>query len=370
MTTFYKTAETYKLGSKTLSQKYYTDNKIFQQEFNKIFSKSWLCCGRSNEILLRGSFITKDIGNDSILILRDNDNKIRAFHNICRHRGTLICKSTQGTFSKTIQCPYHGWTYDLNGHLSGAPNMNEISNFNKSDYPLYPIEVKDWGGFIFINLSNKKSNFNQYFSSIQSKLSEWGIDGLITCEEKSYTVNSNWKLIVQNYSECYHCPIIHPKLSDITHYKGGRNDLTSGPILGGYMEMNQNSITNNGELSGPYIGQLSEDNKNKVYYYSIFPNMLLSLHPDYIMVHTVWPNDIDKCEIKCKWLFSKEVKRSHYNPNNAIEFWDKTNQEDWKICEQSQLGINSNSYKPGPYSAQESLLAAFDKYYLSILDSN
>ena len=194
---------------------------------------------------------------------------------------------------------------------------------------------------------------------------------LKTIDTKIYHANCNWKLIVQNYSECYHCPLIHPSLADLTPYTGGRNNFVSGQFLGGYMEMKSPSITNDGKLCGPLLGNLSDKNLSRVYYYSLFPNMLLSLYPDYIMFHTIWPNGTEKCTINCSWLFSNKLENnSVFHPEQAIDFWDKTNLEDWKICEQSQLGIKSKKYKPGPFSGQESLLASYDEYYLSVLNKN
>ena len=370
MNFFYKTSETYKQGAMTLPQKYYIDSVVLSKEMEYIFTGScWLCCGRYDDISEAGQYRLINIGKENIILLRDNNNNLQAFYNICRHRGTRICTKECGKFSKTIQCPYHGWTYNLQGDLHGAPNMDAVEDFNKANYPLHNVEFIEWEGFIFINLSENPSDFHLEYASLMNRFSEWEMARLKTVETKTYFVNCNWKLIIQNYSECYHCPHIHPSLVNITPYTGGRNDLTSGPFLGGYMEMNTESVTKDGKLCGPIFNNLSEKNISRVYYYALFPNMLLSLHPDFVMIHTVWPEGPEKCRINCRWLFSKEVENnSEYHSENAIDFWDKTNLEDWKICEQSQLGIRSKKYKPGPYSGQESLLAMYDEYYLSILN--
>ena len=333
-----------------------------------IFTGSWLYCGRCNDIYKAGQYLLINIGNESIIILRDDNNKLQAFYNVCRHRGTRICTKKGGKFSRTIQCHYHGWTYDLQGNLYRAPNMDAVRDFNKGNYPLHKVAFAEWEGFSFINLSDNPSDFYLEYAPLMNRFSEWGIADLKTVESKTYFVDCNWKLIIQNYSECYHCPLIHPSLTDITPYTGGRNDLVQGPFLGGYMEMNTESVSKDGNRCGPTLGNLSNKNMSRVYYYTLFPNMLLSLHPDFIMIHTVSPEGPEKCRINCRWLFAKEVeKNSDYHPENAIDFWDKTNLEDWEICEQSQLGIRSKKYEPGPYSGQESLLAAYDKYYFSIL---
>ena len=185
----------------------------------------------------------------------------------------------------------------------------------------------------------------------------------ITYKNISYSVNCNWKLILQNYSECYHCPLIHPELAEKTPYTSGKNDMTSGAILGGYMDLNSETITNSGQLCGPILPNIKKDDQSRVYYYSIFPNMTISLHPDYVMFHQIFPITINKSIIDCYWLF-QDSDKINYDPMTAVNFWNKTNKQDWNICEQSQRGIQSKKYSPGPYSGQESLLAAFDKYYL------
>ena len=354
-----------------MQQKYYVDDSILKEEMTNIFFNGWVCCGRSQDIPNKGDYKLVNIGNESIIILRDDQHQINAFFNVCRHRGTKICIKEEGCFSKSIQCPYHGWTYDLKGKLHAAPNMDAVNDFIKNEYSLHDVKLAEWEGFIFLNLANEPKDFSLEFFPLINCFSEWKIGELLTMERKTYQVNCNWKLIIQNFSECYHCPLIHPSLANITPYLGGRNDMVSGPFLGGYMEMKSGSITKNGELCGPTLGELSTKNLNRVYYYSVFPNMLLSLHPDYVMYYVVWPTGSEKCIIYCSWLFSKNINEHiDHKPENAIDFWNKTNLEDWKICEQSQLGIKSKKYLPGPYSGQESLLAAYDEHYLDVLQGN
>jgi len=184
-------------------------------------------------------------------------------------------------------------------------------------------------------------------------------------------VQANWKLVVQNYSECYHCPLIHPELAKRSPYRSGQNDLFEGPFLGGYMHLNHEfgSLTMSGRLCSLPISGLPESETARVYYYTLFPNMLLSLHPDYVMCHTLWPVSPSETHIICEWLFDPGV--SHvpgFDPDDAVCFWDVTNRQDWQVCELSQLGVSSKMYTPSPYGTAESLLAAFDSYYLSLIE--
>ena len=368
---FHKTAETLIKGARTLPRKFYIEPENLNQEFKKIFHNNWICIGRSSDLSIKGQYITIQIGNESVIILKSEKDKTRAFYNVCRHRGTRICNKNEGKFSKTVQCPYHGWTYDLNGKLIGSPHMEEAKDFNKIDYPLFPIKTKIWQGFLFINLSENTTNFNETFEPINNFLHSWDLNNLIVLDKKRYSVNCNWKLIIQNYCECYHCPMIHPQLAEIHNYMGGRNNLYSGPFLGGYMNFNsgKESITTSGKYCCPTLKGVKGKDLHRVYYYSLFPNMLLSLHPEYVMYHIVWPNGPDKCFVDCSWLFLKESADKYKDSIfEAIDFWDETNKQDWEICEYSQLGINSKKYSPAPYSGQESLLAAFDEYYINQMD--
>ena len=179
-----------------------------------------------------------------------------------------------------------------------------------------------------------------------------------------YEVKANWKLIMLNYNECLHCPILHPALSAISDYLSGENDPPHRGYIGGSMEFRAGARTmsKDGELRREYLPGLTADERSKVYYYAIFPNLLLSLHPDYVMTHTLWPRAADRTDVTCEWHFHpREMVKSDFEANDVVEFWDTTNREDWAISELSHAGIRSRAYKPGPYSSCESLPHAFDQ---------
>lgn len=354
----------------TLPGKYYTSPDVFQQELEQIFYESWICCGREEKIARPGEYFVQEIGTESLIIIRDQQGEVRAFYNVCRHRGTLICTAQSGKFSKAIQCPYHAWTYSLDGRLIGAPHMDEVSDFDKSAYPLKSVVTRVWEGMIYINLSATPRPFEEIFSTLIGKFSNWNLPALRSGGKIEYDVKANWKLIIENYSECYHCPLVHPELSSVSPYRSGDNDLMEGPFLGGSMLLNHDvgSLTMSMEACGVTIHGVAPDDMNRVYYYSIFPNSLLSLHPDYVMLHTLWPQDHDRTLITCEWLFEPESLASPgFNAQDAIGFWDITNRQDWNVCELSQLGIRSRSYTPGPYSNMERVPRAFDRYYLEMM---
>lgn len=360
-------------GASMLEGRYYTSADIFQAELERIFYERWLCVGRVEQIPNPGDYFIQAVGEESLIMVRGQDGQVRAFYNVCRHRGTRICIVADGHFTGSIQCPYHAWTYNLAGRLIGAPHMNEVEGFDKTDYPLYQAAVGVWEGFLWVNLSAQPEPFEQTFAPLMGKFSGWNMAALRSARRIEYEVQANWKLVVENYSECYHCPLIHPALSALSHYRSGRNDLIAGPFLGGYMDLDHEveSLSLNGHTCSLPLSGVSGEDLSRVYYYSLFPNMLLSLHPDYVMFHLLWPESAGRTRIRCEWLFDPQAMHQvGFDPNGAVEFWDMTNRQDWHVCELSQLGLRSRVYTPGPYSAGESLPAAFDQEVLRALGEN
>jgi glycine betaine catabolism A len=357
-------------GASTLPGSYYTAHDVFQQELERIFYERWLCVGRAEQIPNPGDYFIQAVGQESLIIVGGQDGKPQGFYNVCRHRGTRICTTNSGHFPQSIQCPYHAWTYNLEGKLIGAPHMAEVEGFDKTAYPLYSVALDIWEGFLFVNLSRQPEPFEQAFAPLWGKFGQWHISKLRSAHRIEYDVQANWKLLVENYSECYHCPLIHPALAKLSPYRSGQNDLYAGPYLGGFMDINHgaDSLSMNGQACGVPLGEVSGADLNRVYYYSLFPNMLLSLHPDYVLFHTLWPQSAGRTHIICEWLFDPEaMARPDFDPSGAVEFWDMTNRQDWHVCELGQLGLQSRAYTPGPYSAAESLPAAFDHEVLRAL---
>ena len=360
---FRKTAETFAPGTKTLPQRYFVSPGVFALEQEKIFSSHWLLAGHQSQIPEPGDYFLLSVGSESLIITHDQRSTIRGFYNVCRHRGTRLCETATGHLS-AIQCPYHAWTYALDGRLIGAPHMDEVPEFNKADYALNPVMLAIWEGFIFVNLAKAPASLEEWLAPLARKFSHWNMSILRPAKRIEYDVRANWKLMFENYSECYHCPGVHPMLQKISPYNSAENDLFEGPFLGGFMSINKGkSLTMSGNACASFVGDI--ENLQRIFYYSIFPNMLLSLHPEYIMVHQLWPQAPDRTRIVCDWFFHPDAfDRTDFNPADAVAFWDMTNKQDWHVCELSQQGIASRAYQPGPYSSRESIPAAWDREYL------
>jgi Rieske 2Fe-2S family protein len=381
ITALRETAETLQIGAKSLPQRYFVSPDIFAQEQEKIFSTQWVLVGHQSQLAKAGDYFTAEIAGENLVVVRDKRGEIRGFYNVCRHRGSRLIENRDGQLSAVIQCPYHAWTYGLDGRLIGAPHMDDVSGFDKADYPLHRVNLGLWEGFIFVNLAEAGAltsilsqrerrqqdgfvSLEDWFAPLKGKFSHWNMSLLQPAKRIEYDVRANWKLMFENYSECYHCPGVHPQLQKVSPYDSAENDLTEGPFLGGFMKINPGkSLTMSGNACAAFVGKI--ENLQRVFYYSIFPNMLLSVHPEYVMVHQLWPQSPERTLIVCDWLFHPDAfSRKDFNPQDAIEFWDMTNKQDWHVCELSQQGISSRAYGPGPYSARESIPAAWDEYYL------
>jgi Rieske 2Fe-2S family protein len=362
---FRKTTETFTAGANTLSQRYFVSPEIFAEEQEKIFSSQWVLAGHQSQIARAGDYLISEVAGENLIVVRDQRSTIRGFYNVCRHRGTRL-REDQSGHASAIQCPYHAWTYGLDGRLLGAPHMENVPGFDKADYSLRPVHLAVWEGFIFVNLADSPTTLEEWFAPLAGKFSHWNLPKLRSAKRIEYDVKANWKLIFENYSECYHCPGVHPALSKLSPYDSAENDLTEGSFLGGFMRITKgNSLTMSGKSCALSVGDFGEADFHRVFYYSIFPNMLLSLHPDYAMVHQLRPLSPGRTLILCDWFFHPEAfEREDFKPSDAVQFWDMTNKQDWHVCELSQQGIASRAYEPGPYSQRESIPAAWDREYL------
>jgi Rieske 2Fe-2S family protein len=346
-----------------LPARYYTDPQYYRDELEWFFLGMWFCAGRTEEIPNRGDFVVRDAAGESLIVVRDTRGEIAAFYNVCRHRGTRLTDRERGTFASTIQCPYHAWTYGLDGCLMAAPHMDQVAGFRREDYPLDRVCVALWDGYVFLNLEPRPAPLHEQLGALVERFRPWGMGQLRSARRVVYDVAANWKLIIHNYSECLHCPGVHPALQKFSHYLSGENELAEPGYLGGKMTLRPGigTLSIDGCRRRAALPELGADDCRSVYYYAVLPNLLLSLHPDYVMTHVLWPRGPGRTEIVCEWLFHPEtIGTADFDPDDAVAFWDMTNRQDWHVCEQMQLGLGSRAFRPGPYSHREELLAGFD----------
>ncbi len=360
------------LSARTLPGAVYYDEGVFHREIEKLFFRHWLNVGHVSQVPNAGDFFTRDIGTESVLFIRGNDGVIRGFYNVCRHRGTRIVTDEKGEKLRSIVCPYHAWTYSTEGKLVGAPHTDALEDFDKDGFGLYRVKTETWGGFIWANLDPKARPLRKAIGQLLQLTERWDVTGLRLGAKHVYEVDANWKILAENYSECYHCAPIHPGLNRVTPYLGGDNDSwmargsERGNVNGGYQIFagDYSSMTTSGYTKRPLLKGMDEDDRKRIYYWVVFPNMFFSLHPDYLMIHRDWPQTPTHSRVECEWYFDPEtMARPDFDPSDAVDMWDEINRQDWAVCERTQMGVRSRAWAGGRFSDQEPLVYDLDKAY-------
>lgn len=357
-------------GQRGLSRDYVVSESIYQRETERIFCRNWLCVGRASEFLSGTGVRPWTWEGQNLLVVRGDDNQLRVFGNFCRHRGSvLVTPESCERIGHRLQCPYHAWTYDRQGGLRAAPNMEGVVGFDAAEYGLLTIPSEVVGGFLWINFTPAQTAAD-FLSPLADYWPAWGLNDLVVATEIRYEVRANWKLIFQNYNECYHCPVVHPALNRLTPYQGSSNACEQGPILGGPMRLASDcqTMSESGRAVGPLLPGLDVEQKRNVYYFTIFPSLFLSLHPDYVLTHRLQRLEPGRTEVVCQFLWRADtLVGADVDLGPAVRFWDLTNRQDWEVCQWTQTGMQNLAYVPGPYSNLESIVAAFDRHYLAEL---
>jgi glycine betaine catabolism A len=245
--------------------------------------------------------------------------------------------------------------------------MDKVQGFREADWPLRGVHVAAWDGLLFVNLSERPIPFEQHLDGLDERFKNWRMDELRTVERRVYPVHANWKLIIQNYHECLHCPIAHPQLNRITPYLSGDNEPPRPTWLGASMDLLPGWKTLSTIPSPPRatLPHLTEEEARHVHYYALLPNLLINLHPDYVVTFMLNPVAVDRTDIECRWLMhEQEIARPGFDASDAIDFWHQTNEQDWELSDLAQKGIGSRGYRPGPFSNREDLLVALDRWVL------
>jgi Rieske 2Fe-2S family protein len=346
-----------------LPPRVFHDPDVFGFERDAWFARTWLCVAREEDLSRPGDYLTDTIAARPVVVIRGEDERLRAFHNVCRHRGSLVCPEPGGRLVR-IQCPYHAWTYELDGRLRRAGHTDALVDFDPADYGLVPLRLASWQGFVFLALSADAPELEVQLADLPGHFERFALGDLRRTRRIEYEVRANWKVIAENYSECYHCPGVHPQLNRLTPYDRGRNLESHGSWAGGWMELRDDfdTMSVDGLRHGrPSLPGATKEDQRRIYYVLVWPNLLLSLHPDYLMSHQVWPVEPGRSRVVCDWHFHPDtMARPDFDAADAIEFWDLTNRQDWRVCELQQQGTASPAYTPGRYSLMEDMVHAFD----------
>ena len=346
--------------SRMLPPAAYVDQAVFDWEKQYMFGGGWVLAGRSDQVASPGDMRAEPLGTGSVLLSRAEDGVLHAFANTCRHRGHELLPCGASAQRKVITCPYHAWTYGLNGDLRAAAGFKNRPGFETAEWGLRELPVAEWHGLVFVDQSGKAAPLTDCLRGLAELVAPYEMERLVVAGQHDYDSAANWKILTENYHECYHCPSIHPELCKVSPPRSGENYLIPGIWVGGSMDLRDGMTTMSldGRSSGVPLRGLDAAGLRTVIYVGVFPNLLLSLHPDYVMMHKMVPLAANRTKIECTWSFAPEsLAQPGFDPGYAIEFWDITNRQDWQACESVQRGLGSPHAMPGPlsYTAEDAV---------------
>ena len=343
----------------------YTAPEVLAWELRHLFAGTWCCLGRVDELFPRTGQRPVNqrallVGDVACLLVRDGAT-LRMYANTCRHRGHELLPEGATSERRSVVCPYHAWTYDLEGRLIGARGFRDDASFEFAEHGLVELPVRAWQGWVFGHAlhplgSPEVPSFEEHLGAFDTIVSPYAPGGLVLADRHTYEVAANWKTIAENYHECYHCPLIHPELCQVSPPTSGDNYDLPGGWVGGSMDLRDGmrTMSLNGELVATPLPGVHEA---RVEYLHLLPNLLVSAHPDYVMTHRLVPLLPGRTWVECSWLVAPRADGSAPDAAGAVEFWDLTNKQDWAACESVQRGLASPHFVPGPFAPNEDAVA-------------
>jgi Rieske 2Fe-2S family protein len=359
--------------ARTMPRSSYVAEADFLREREAVLFADWFCVGRAESLAAPGDYLTTDVAGESIILVRQQDGSLAGFYNLCRHRGSRLvpeagCQPAgstgpSGCFGRVIRCPYHAWTYGLDGTLRAAPFLPDLRSY-RAGLSLHPVDVATWGGFAFVRLDpgSPADLLQRQLGDVPSRLVRYPLEELRTGRRLTYEVAANWKVILENYNECYHCGPVHPELCELVPAfgrGGGDLDWERGvPHREGASSFTLTGTTRRRPFPG-----LSADDRERHRGELILPNLMLSLSADHVAALTVWPRSAARTTVVCDLLFHPaEMAREDFDASDAADFWDLVNRQDWAVCEQVQDGMRSRRFSAGYLAPMEQPSADVGRY--------
>ena len=376
-----------------LDQRFYMDPAIYQLELERIFTKNWILAGHLSELSNQGDFKVVNVANDSAIIVRSDDGTIKAFANVCRHRGSLVCLQISGNCRK-FTCPYHGWVYDINGNLTAARSMSK--DFDKTKYNLHPVSVDVLHGLIFVCFSDKSPSLESAKKDLAEPMKIFDFENLKVAAKKDYFILANWKLSIENYQECYHCATAHPDYAKIHTLMVDRRlrkklqkgmlekmnacgikdieldflDLKARPGEQGYaygrsaLFEGYKSGSKSGNPLAPLLGNI-KDYDGGASDFTIGPFSFLLAYSDHVVAYVFTPTDQNNSRCEIYWLVRNDAEEGKdYDVDELVWLWDVTTKADKEIIANNRKGLESSFYKPGPFSRMEILESEYIQWIL------
>jgi Rieske 2Fe-2S family protein len=358
---------------KTLPGRDYWSPEVFELDRERIFFREWCYVGRDEDLAEPGDFLTVDLLGESIMVVRGKDGGLRGFYNVCRHRGSRICDDETGHMRGAIKCPYHAWSYSFEGKLIGTPMVGK-DEIDRDSHGLWPVSVQVWAGFLFLSLAEQPEPLRESLAAqAQSPLpfERFGPLGELRLGHRTVTeVASNWKILVENYNECLHCPTVHPELvAVVPAYKRGEV-LEEGRHDGGVVLADGGtSFTRSAHSTIPVMPGFTEHEATSLYGASIFPNMFLDISGTSTIATCLLPRGAEHTTVVTEYLFRPEVVEDPgFDPTEIVEFSELVAHQDYAVCERAQKGVRSRAFTHGVYAEKDSLPYEFNRRYLAARD--
>ncbi|WP_368680780.1 aromatic ring-hydroxylating dioxygenase subunit alpha (plasmid) [Rhodococcus opacus] len=348
---------------RALSGEYYVSDEWYQADLDVIFYQQWLLAGHGTEIPNKGDFFTFGVGTENVIIVRQADGSVAAFHNVCRHRGARVCVEDKGNAGRAFSCPYHAWSYGVDGKLLGAPRMPD--DFNKADYGLKKVWVEEFHTLIFVSFADEKpSPVSESYADVD--LTPWGLDDTKVVKHLDYEIEANWKLVSENFVECYHCTVVHPelcqvydptlsvvgtRLRELEHVIPDENvpDTYHEFSVDGFLRQGKKTLSMDGSFAVKrLLGAEGNHPENSGALYS-FPNFAIGFNPDYLIVMSWYPTSPTRTRFRNTFIVHKDAEPGRdFDVDELVQLMDITAREDLDICGLQDV-VASRAYEPGPY---------------------
>jgi glycine betaine catabolism A len=355
----------------------YFDPRQYERELHRIWYRNWIYVCRSSDVERPRTFRTFELGDQKLLLLRDDSGVLQGFHNTCRHRGAALCRETEGALrSGAIVCPYHAWTYSLRGDLLRTSSKQHPQGFDAADFHLYKVCVRESRGFIFVSLTENPPPFDTVFDPPLSRLDAWPLQNLRVGHVLVKNMQCNWKLFWENFNECLHCPTVHPSLSQLVPIYG-RGLVREGddpnwqltaadpdPKYRGGLRRGASTWSLDGQLTGiPFAGLSDDDRRRGAVYVTNLPSVFVVGHIDYVRVVRLRPLGPEQTELRVEYLFSAETLASPgFNMSNVVEFTNTVMSEDAAACELNQRGLHAAPHLAGVVMPEEYVVRQFHQW--------
>ena len=355
----------------TLRGEEYRSPAIYDADLESVFHRRWCYVGRSERLAHVGDRLVIDVGAESVLVLRNRDGDPQAYYNVCRHRGSQLCDASGSGFGAAITCPYHAWSYSLDGELVATPNVAK-EELDRMAFPLHRVAVESWQGMLFVSLATDPPPLVDWLAEHSGEILSFErlqLDRLRLGRLETSTVAANWKILVENYAECLHCPQIHPELVEIIplHQQGdvideGRNDG------GAWLAEGANSFTADGTAPLPVIATMTPDDARSYLSAFVYPNLFVDITGTSVILTRLIPRGPARTDYEIEYLFEPSaVESDDFDPSAVCDFSNLVLAQDNAVCERTQRGVSSRSFDRGMFAARDSLCWDFTQQYLADL---